>query len=283
VSVPERLEPDRTGTLAGVGDIEIWWQAWLATDSRANVVLAHGAGEHSSRYGHVAKALRERGYSVWALDHRGHGHSKGSRALIDRIENATTDMRSFVDLVTTEAGGKKPFLLGHSMGGLLSLAYTLRHEETLHALALSAPLASLGAASTSDRVASAILTRIAPKLGVVQVDPSGVSRDPEVVRDYETDPLVFHGKLPVRTVHELAKEIARLEERVPSITLPVLLMFGGADPVVPPSGSAMLARRLTSTKDLKVSSWEVMYHEILNEPERDEVIAELLGWLDAWA
>ncbi len=281
MSAPERLDPDRTGTFAGVGGVEIWWQAWLAESPRANVVLAHGAGEHSSRYGHVAKALKERGYSIWALDHRGHGHSKGARALIDRLEHATDDMRTFVDLVSADSD-ETPILLGHSMGGLLSLAYTLRHGQTIRALALSAPLASLGAASAFDRAASTVLTRVAPKLGVVAVDASGVSRDPEVVADYQNDPLVFHGKLPVRTVHELAKEIARLPDAVPGISLPVLLLYGDADPIVPPAGSEMLRDRF-GAEDLMVKPFAGLYHEILNEPERNQVIAELLGWLDGRA
>jgi acylglycerol lipase len=243
-------------------------------------VLAHGAGEHSARYGHVAKALTERDYAVWALDHRGHGNSGGPRALVDRFENATDDLRTFVGQVTAESGGP-PILLGHSMGGLLALGYTLRHEQTVSALALSSPLAALGAASPLQRGASAVLTRIAPRLGVIAVDAAGISRDPEVVRDYETDPLVFHGKLPVRTVHELAREIAGLEDAVSSITLPVLLLYGDADPIVPPSGSEMLARRMTAAASFHVKAYPGLYHEILNEPERDEVIAELAAWLDA--
>ncbi len=279
MSVPERLEPSRTSTFEGVGGIEIWWQEWLAPEPRANVVLAHGAGEHSSRYGHVAKALTVRGYSVWALDHRGHGHSKGSRALIDRLENATDDMRAFVGMVAAETG-ERPFLLGHSMGGLLSTAYTLRHPETIRALILSAPAVSLATASSFTRMTSALLTRIAPRLGVFAVDPAGVSRDPEVVRDYETDPLVFHDKLPVRTVAELAGEIETLPGRVGSIVLPVLVMYGTADPIVPTAGSVMLGERIGS-EDLTVTPYEGLYHEILNEPERDQVIEQIASWLDA--
>jgi acylglycerol lipase len=281
VTAPERVESDRKGTFTGAGGVEIWWQAWVPEgEPRATVVLAHGAGEHSSRYGHVAKALNERGYSLWALDHRGHGRSDGPRALIDRIENAVADIRTFVDLAAEERGGARPILLGHSMGGLLSLAYTLRHQETIEALALSAPLAALEAASPVTLAASAILTRIAPKLGVIQVDASGVSRDPDVVRDYETDPLVFHGKLPVRTIAELAAEIDKLPDSVGEITLPVLIMCGTADTLVPPAGTRMLDERIASS-DKTLTWYDGLYHEILNEPERDQVIAELTGWLNA--
>ncbi len=243
-------------------------------------MLAHGAGEHSARYGHVAKALTERGYAVWAPDHRGHGQSEGPRALIDSLERAVEDIHTVVTMVAAEASGRRPFLLGHSMGGLLATAYTLRHQETIAGLVLSAPAAALETASPVTRFVSAMLSRITPRLGVFAVDPAGVSRDPDVVRDYEDDPQVFHGKLPVRTVAELAGEIGALEDRVPAITLPVLLMYGTADPIVPPSGSVMLSKRISSD-DLTTTPYEGLYHEILNEPERDAVIAEILGWLDA--
>jgi len=282
LTAPERVESDRKGTFEGAGGVEIWWQAWVPEGRpRATVVLAHGAGEHSSRYGHVAKALNSRGYSLWALDHRGHGRSDGPRALIDRLENAVADMRTFVDIAAEERGAR-PALIGHSMGGLLATAYTLRHQETISGLILSAPAAALEAASAFTRAISSLLSRLTPKLGVFAVDPSGVSRDPDVVRDYETDPLVFHGKLPVRTVAELAAEIGTLPGRVPEITLPVLLMYGTADPIVPPSGSVMLGERISSD-DLTVTPYDGLYHEILNEPERDQVIAEITGWLDARA
>ena len=258
----------------------IWWQAWDVDQARAEVVIAHGAGEHSDRYGHVARALNQRGYSVWALDHRGHGRSEGPRALIDSLERAVADMRTLVDMVMAGAGGRRPFLLGHSMGGLLSVGYTLRNQPTLSGLVLSAPVAALESASTATRVLSALLSRVTPRLGVFGVDPGAVSRDPEVVEDYETDPMVFHGKLPVRTVAELAGEISDLPERVREIELPVLLLYGTADTLAVPAGSVMLSERISSS-DLTVVPYEGLYHEILNEPEREEIIAAIADWLDA--
>jgi acylglycerol lipase len=259
--------------------VKIWWQAWLASEPQSTMVLAHGAGEHSSRYGHVGKALRERGHSVWALDHRGHGRSDGHRALIDRLDKAVADIHALVGIAAEERG-EHPVLFGHSMGGLLATAYALRNQDSIRALALTSPAVALAAASPFELVVSRLLTRVIPTLGVFQVDPADVSRDPDVVRDYETDPQVFHGKLPVRTVTELAGEIGRLEEAVPSITLPVLLMYGAADRIVPTAGSEMLRDRLGS-KDLTVTPYEGLYHEILNEPERDQVIAQLADWLDS--
>jgi acylglycerol lipase len=279
--VPEAAAAHREGRFEGAGGVEIWWQVWPVDEPRATVVLAHGAAEHSGRYTHVAKALNERGYSLWALDHRGHGHSAGRRALIDRLDNAIADLRTFIGLAREELG-RRPFLLGHSMGGLLSTAFAIRHQEEIEGLILSGPVAALEAASPVTLAVSFILTRVAPTVGVFGVDASEVSRDPEVVRAYEEDPLVFHGKLPVRTIAELAREVDGFPDRASAISLPTLIMHGTADRIALPAGSELLHERVSS-RDNTLRMLDGLYHEILNEPEQDEVIAEIADWLDAHA
>jgi acylglycerol lipase len=268
-----------TGHFQGVGGNDIYWQTWLPEGNpRAVVVLAHGASEHSGRYAWTAEQLAARGYGVYALDHRGHGRSSGSRALIDRVENAVADIGTVVERATHEHG--RPFLLGHSMGGCLALAYATRRQETLAGLMLSAPLAVLEAASPVERVAAHVLSAVVPKLGVYAIDSSTVSRDPAVVRDYDADPLNFHGRLPARTVAELANEVARFPRTIPALTLPLLVMVGTGDELVPPAASG-LVYELAGSSDKTIERYDGLYHEILNEPERDQVVADLTAWLDA--
>src|SRR5204863_5170774 len=133
-----------------------------------------------------------------------------------------------------------PFLFGHSMGGCIALAFATRREEELRGLMLSAPVAVLEAASPIQRLAGHVLSAIAPKLGVFEIDSSTVSRDPEVVRDYDADPLNYHGKLPARTVHEMAQEIGRFPDTVASITVPLLVQVGTSDALVPPESSELV-------------------------------------------
>src|SRR5882757_5469839 len=105
------------GFFAGAGNAEIYWQAWLPTgEPRAVVVIAHGIGEHSGRYGHVADRLTAAGFAAYALDHRGHGRSSGPRALIDRMDHAVADVDQFVTLAASRHVGRPLNLLGHSMG-----------------------------------------------------------------------------------------------------------------------------------------------------------------------
>lgn len=265
------------GKLTGVGGLELYWQRWTPDAVRATVVIAHGASEHSSRYAWTAEQLGARGYATYALDHRGHGHSAGPRAYTDDMDNVVADLDVLVE--TAREGGQL-FLLGHSMGGCVALAYTLQHQEKLDGLILSAPLAALEAASPITRFAGRVLSGLTPRLGVYAIDSSAVSRDPQVVSDYDADPLNYHGKLPARTVAELSRAVESFPDAVGRITLPVLVMHGTADRLVPPVATDMLEERLGSS-DKTVIRYDGLYHEILNEPERERVAGDIADWLDA--
>jgi acylglycerol lipase len=269
------------GRFNGEGGLEIYWQAWLPDgEPRAVVVLAHGASEHSGRYAWTAEQLGARGYALYALDHRGHGHSAGGRAVIDRMRNAVEDLHTLVERAHGAHPGRPLVLLGHSMGGAVALAYTAEHEDALDALVLSAPLAALEAASPAQRIAGRVLSVVAPSLGVVDIDSTAVSRDPAVVADYDADPLNYHGKLPARTVAELAGAIDTFPEAVQRFRLPMLVMHGTADRLTPIAGSEMVIERAGS-EDKTFKRYDGLFHEILNEPERQQVLDDLADWLDA--
>ena len=269
------------GKLTGAGGLKLFTQAWLPdSDPTAVVVLAHGASEHSGRYDWVGGELATRGLALFALDHRGHGRSEGPRALVDRMDNVVADLDLLVDEPAARFAGKPLFLLGHSMGGAVALSYAIRHQDRLDGLILSAPLAALEAASPATRIAGRVLSVIAPKLGVYQVDSTAVSRDPAVVRDYDADPLNYHGKLPARTVAELSNEVARFPESIKTLELPLLVLVGTGDLLVPPAASE-LVYETASSQDKTVERYEGLYHEILNEPERERVAGDIADWLDA--
>jgi alpha-beta hydrolase superfamily lysophospholipase len=271
----------RESSFAGAGGVEIFWQAWFPDgDASAVVVIAHGAGEHSGRYVHVAQRLTGEGYAVYAIEHRGHGRSHGPRALIDRLDNAVADLDGLVALASAEHPGAPAFLLGHSMGGTIALSYALAHQQRLAGLVLSGPLAALDPTPAPLRLTARALSVLAPRTPLIEIDPSLVSRDPAVVEDYRRDPLVYHGKLPARTVVELAAAIDSFPNAVGAITVPVLIMYGTDDGLCPPGGSVMLSQRIGST-DRTLLDYAGLYHEILNEPERDQVLEDLCQWLAA--
>jgi acylglycerol lipase len=268
------------GRFEGVGGLEIYWQAWLpAGTPRAVVTIAHGGAEHSGRYAWTAGQLTARGYAVYALDHRGHGRSGGPRAYVDRIDNAVADLHTLGDLARDRHPGLPVVLLGHSMGGLISLAYALRHQEELSGLVLSAPLAVLEANPVA-RTAVRALSAVAPRLPIYKIDGTTVSRDPDVVRAYDADPLNHRGMLPARTVGEIAATVATFDARLPELTLPILTIYGSGDRLVDNAGSKLVDAR-SGSEDSTLIAYDGLYHEVLNEPERDRVIADVGSWIDA--
>ena len=281
-SAPEVATAHREGRLIGEGGRQIAWQAWLpeAGDPKAVVVIAHGASEHGGRYRYVVERLVPEGFAVYAIDHRGHGRSDGTRAQIDRMAHVVADLDQLVDQVRAEHPGLKLFLLGHSMGGCIGIAYTIAHQEKLDGLALSAPLAALDAAPLPLRLVAKALSLVLPDTGVYQVSSEAVSRDAAEVADYDADPLNHHGKLPARTVQELADTVARFEADSPKLTLPLLVMIGTADTLVPPAGGQMVHDRAGST-DKTLKTYDGFFHEIFNEPagERDRPLDDLAAWL----
>jgi acylglycerol lipase len=269
------------GRFTGERGLEIYWQAWLPEGTpRAVVVLAHGASEHSGRYAWTGDQLAGRGYALYAIDHRGHGRSEGRRAVIDRMSHAVEDLHTLVENAASAHSGRPVVLLGHSMGGAVALSYTIEHEDALDGLVLSAPLAALEAASPVARAAGRVLSVVAPSLGVVAIDSTAVSRDPQVVADYDADPLNYHGKLPARTVAELTAAIDGYPDAVQRFELPMFVMHGTADRLTPIAGSEMVVERAGS-KDKELKRYDDLYHELLNEPERREVLDDIAGWLDA--
>ena len=268
------------GYLDGAGGRRIYWQSWRPeAEPHALIVIVHGAGEHSGRYGYVAETLVHDGYAAYSLDHRGHGRSDGPRGLIDRLDSAVADLDRLVSDALAQHPALPVFLLGHSMGGTIAVRYALSHQDRLTGMILTGPLAVIEAGAPL-RLAGRVLSVVAPTLPLIGVDPALVSRDPEVVSAYESDPLVHHGKLPARTLGELASAIDRFPDAVPAITVPTLILYGAEDRLCPPSGSRMLGERIGS-QDKTVKAYDGLYHEILNEPERDAVLADIRGWLAA--
>ena len=275
------MNAPQESSFAGAGGVEIFRRVWLPDgDPTAVVAIAHGAGEHSGRYAHVAGRLNAEGYAVYAVDHRGHGRSQGPRALIDRIDNAVADLDKLIVLARERHPGVPLILLGHSMGGTVAVSYALAHQDRLSGLILSGPLAATDPVPAPTRLAATALSKVAPRAPAIAVDSSLVSRDPAVVDDYRSDPLVHHGKLPVRTVAELAAAIEAFPDRVGAITVPTLILYGTDDGLCPPRGSEMLAQRIGST-EITARSYAGLYHEILNEPEREQVLDDICAWLAA--
>jgi alpha-beta hydrolase superfamily lysophospholipase len=259
----------------------LFFQAWAPEAPRATVVIAHGYAEHSARYEHVGRALAERGYAAYAYDQQGHGRSAGVRAHVARFGDFVDDLATFVQLVRERQPGGPLFLLGHSLGGLVAALYAIDRQRDLAGLVLSAPFfASADRAPAALLAVAPLVSAIAPTLAMAPFDSSGISRDPAVVRAYTSDPLVYTGRVRARFGHEFLTAAASVLPRASQLALPLLVMQGDADRIASVAAAEAIFRAAASP-DKRIRHYPGLYHEIFNEPERDQVTADLLAWLDA--
>jgi acylglycerol lipase len=268
------------GHFKGVRNAPIYYQAWLPEGSaKAALLIVHGLGEHCGRYMNVVSHLVPFGYAVYGLDHLGHGKSEGMREGIERFADYTDTLRVYTQMVKGWQTGKPMFLLGHSMGGLIASCYLLDHQADFRGAVLSAPLVKAsGNISQTTILMGKILSTLAPKMGLLALDVNGISRDPEVVKAYVNDPLVFHGKTPARLAAELLRAMQRVTEEAGKITLPFIVVQGSADKLVDPGGAQILHERARSgDKTLRI--YEGLYHEVFNEPERGRILKDVETWL----
>jgi acylglycerol lipase len=269
------------GRLPGAGGVELFWQGWLpAGDPRGVLLLCHGLGEHSGRYANVVDALVPDGWAVYGVDHRGHGRSSGRRAHLRRYADWLDDFDGFRRAVVARHPDLPVFLLGHSMGGQIALAYALDHQPDLSGLVLSAPAL---ANNTVPKAAVGVLRavgKVAPTLRPAGIDSSKISKDPSVYAAYQADPLVHHGRPTLGLSMAVVGQFEVLPERARDLRLPVLMQHGALDAIVDPVGFRRLEAACGSP-DLTVHWYEGLWHEIYNEPERDGPLGDLRDWLAA--
>jgi len=272
----------KEGNFKGVRNAKIYYEAWLPEGNvKAVLLVIHGLGEHCGRYMNVVNHFVPLGYAVYGLDHIGHGKSEGMREVVGRFTDYTDTLRVYCEMVKGWQAGKPIFLLGHSMGGLITSCYLLDHQADFRGAVISAPaIKASGNISQATILMGKILSALAPKMGLIPVDAESISRDPEVVRAYVNDPLVFHGKTPARLAAELLKAMLRVTAEADKITLPFIVLQGSEDKLVDPRGAQALYDKAGS-KDKTIRIYEGLYHELLNEPERARVLSDVETWLAA--
>lgn len=264
----------------GDGGVDIVYDVWTPdTTPRAVVVLAHGLGEHARRYDHVAERFGEAGFITYALDHRGHGRSGGKRMLVRDITEFTADVGTLVGIAKRENPTLKCVVLGHSMGGGIVFAYAVERPDDYDLVVLSAPaVAAQDIVSPIVVLAAKILGAVVPGLPVQELEFNLISRDPEVVRAYNEDPMVYHGRVPAGIGRALIQVGETMPRRAPALTAPLLVVHGTDDGLIPIEGSRRLVECVGST-DVQLKEYAPLYHEVFNEPERNKVIDDVVAWI----
>lgn len=268
----------RSHLLGQAGDLAIY-DAPMPQSARATVLIVHGLGEHASRYDPVATTLHTAGYAVRAFDQQGHGRSAGTRGTLHTPDGLLQDLACVIDDTRAQAPERPLVLLGHSMGGLLAARAVATQLRRVEALVLSSP--ALGVqANVVQKLLLATLPRWLPHLTVGNgLDAQWVARDPEVVRAYQADPLV-HDRISTRLGAWIYHQGPPTVAAAAQWQTPTLLLYAGQDKLVDPAASDAFARQAPAGC-VQAHRFEPMYHEVFNDPEREQVLALLRRWLDA--
>jgi alpha-beta hydrolase superfamily lysophospholipase len=269
------------GTFKGVRDAGIYYQCWLPDgEPKALLLIVHGLAEHSGRYMNLVNHFVPLGYSVYGLDHLGHGKSEGTRVCVERFEDFTDTLKIYIEMVREWEPDKPIFLVGHSMGGLIGSVYLLDHQAELTGAVLSGPSVKVpDNISSATILAGKVFSVLMPRFGLIGLEAEGICRDPAVVEAYVGDPLVYTGKTTARLAAELLKAMQRITTEATGITLPLLIVQGGADRLVDPDGARMLYDK-TGSADKTIKIYDGFYHEVFNEPEHDQVLRYVEEWIE---
>ena len=270
------------GFFKGVRDANIYFQSWLPeSEPKAVLLIVHGLAEHSGRYMNVVNHFVPLGYAIYGFDHLGHGKSDGTRVCVKRFDDYTNTLKVYFDMIHRRQPEKPIFLVGHSMGGLISAVYLLDHQAELAGAVLSGAAVKIpGNITPTMLLLGKMLSALIPRFGLIGLDANGVSRDPAVVQAYVSDPLVHMGKTTARLAAEMLKAMQYVSGQASKITLPIMIVQGSADKLVDLVGAQMLYDMVSST-DKKIRIYDGLYHEVFNEPEHDKVLRDVEEWLEA--
>jgi len=270
------------GNFEGARGTQIYYQAWTPPGKpKAILALAHGIGEHSGRYAHVADYFARMNYAFWACDLRGHGKSGGKRGHVDSFDDYLADVDRLIRIAKERTPATKTFLIGHSLGGLIGPLYAVKYSGEVAGLILSGT-AVRDKVKVSPvkvflvRALSPVIPTFTARTGL---DPNLISRDPEVVRKYVQDPMV-HAVVTARWYTEYRQAQEKTMRVANKLTLPCLILQSGADGIVDASMTAEFFKKIASSdKTLKV--YDGFYHEVLNEPGKESVFGDIDTWLSA--
>jgi acylglycerol lipase len=261
--------------------LEMYAQVWEPEENpKAVVCLVHGLGEHTGRYAHVGKAFAEEGFALAGFDLQGHGKSSGPRGHIPSLATVMGDIQLFCQQLEERYPGIPQFLYGHSMGGFLVLAYATFKSNTLRGVIATGPALRTPVLEQKFKIGLAkVLGSFMPTMTIsTGLEVSFISRDPQVVRAYQEDPLV-HGMGTLAAAQMGLDAVDWAFAHAPDFPVPLLLLHGSEDKIAYLHGSQEFANLVPSNCTLKF--WEGLYHEIHNEPEQKEVFAFMIDWMNS--
>lgn len=273
----------REGRFTTFDGIDVYTQAWLPDSTpQAVILIVHGLGDHSGRYGNYVNYFVPRGYALYSFDARGHGRSSGARGHVDRFDRYLEDIDRRAAEARSDWPGTPLFILGHSLGSLMVLIYGARRPDQLTGLIVTGTaLQDALELPGWKRNLATLLSRVTPSLKMNNGVPlSGLSHDPAVITAYEADSLTHTWGTP-RLSTEVDVTRAQVWQSAAAWHVPLLMLHGGADRICLPEGARRFATQ-TPAGLVEFREYPGLYHEIHNEPEREQVFRDIEAWLQAW-
>lgn len=269
----------REGSFTGRNDYNIAYKVWTPTgDPRAVMLIVPGFNSHSGYFGWVAEQLATNGFASYAVDLRGRGKSDGERFYVDSFSDYVSDVEGLMAVARAEHPGKRLYVLGHSAGGVIACVFTIENQSELSGLICESFAYQVPAPDFVLAVLKGV-SHIAPHAHVLALKNKDFSRDPVFVAAMDADPLIAHETQPTKTVAEMARADERLKREFSSITLPVFIMHGTKDVVTRPSGSQFFYDNVGS-RDRTLKLYEGHVHDLLNDVGKEQVMGDILAWLN---
>lgn len=260
--------------------LSLYGQSWQPEEqSKAVICLIHGLGEHSGRYVQVADKLTKAGYTFFSFDLRGHGRSGGQPGHTPSYEALLTDIHSLLAEAEKYFPSLPRFLYGFSLAGNLVLNYGLRRKPALQGIIATGPWLRLAFEPPVFRMILAKVTnQLWPSFSQARgLDTKDIFRDPEMIRDYESDPLV-HERISARMFMSISQAAQWALDHASEFSLPLLIMHGGEDRIISAEASREFVEKVTKNCTFKI--WDGLHHAIHDEPEKEEVLQFLIDWID---
>jgi acylglycerol lipase len=263
-----------------VGGIKIFTRSWQpAGTPRGVMILIHGFNAHSAYFAWAADQFASHGLACYALDLRGRGKSEGERFYVDKFSDWLADVDGLVRIARSENPGLPVFVFGHSAGGVIASSYAFEHQNEIAGLISESFAYDVGLPDAAALILKGI-SHLAPHLHVYTLKNEIFSRDPVAVARMNNDPLIEKESQPAETSAEMLRAADALTEHFPRFTLPVLIIHGTADKATRPAGSQRFYD-MTGSKDKTLKLYEGHFHDLLNDIDKEIVMADIQSWIDA--
>ena len=267
-------------TFKNIDGLSIFTRTWQPTDkAKGIVVIVPGFNAHSGYYIWTAEQFVSNGYIVHAIDLRGRGNSDGERFFVSKFDDYVSDVAMLIEIAKSTDPGLPLFLLGHSAGGVVSCLYTIEHQDQLSGFICESFAFQLPAPDFALAVFKG-LEHIAPHAHVLKLKNEDFTRDAKAVEAMNNDPLIANETQPTQTLAELVRADEKLKKGFPDITIPVLILHGTNDKAAKSEGSVFFHDTVGST-DKTLKLYDGGYHDLLNDIIKEDVIADILRWVDA--